>query len=247
MTEIVPSEDARYAIGRDDREYRPMQEYSERYVDAYFVDTETGSRKLIARKELGPAAWSPDGKYALIFEDKDWLAVPVSGGAPVNLTANLTTTLGVNFWNEETDTPNTPRPYGVAGWTSDGKYVLLYDHFDIWRVSPDGSSKKNLTNGYGRGAHIELRYVKLDPEEKAIDPANPLLLRGEDVITRDTGFFRVRLDGNAQPEKLIMAAKKDFRAPDQGRRDADVPVFREQTFNEYPDLVATSSRHERTP
>jgi hypothetical protein len=25
--------------------------------------------------------------------------------------------------------------YGSAGWTSDGKYVLLYDRYDIWEVS----------------------------------------------------------------------------------------------------------------
>lgn len=235
MFEALPSENGRYAIGKDDREYRPMQEYSELYADSYFVDTGTGSRKLIASRQVGAVTWSPDGKYALMFNGRDWLAQPVSGTVPINLTSKL----GVAFHNEETDTPGTPGPYGWAGWTNDGKYVLLYEHFDIWRVSPDGSSAKNLTNGFGRKENIQLRYVKLDAEEKAIDAAKPLLLRGEDVKTRATGFFRTRVDSDAAPEKLLMAAK-DFGLPIKAK-DADVLVFRQQTFNEFPDLMVAGA------
>jgi hypothetical protein len=50
MIEALPSEDGRYAIGRDNREYLPMQEYAERYSDAY-LDTGTGNRKWIAKKQ----------------------------------------------------------------------------------------------------------------------------------------------------------------------------------------------------
>ena len=235
LMEILPSEDGRYAIGRDDREYRPMLEYGERYFDAYFVDAETGGRKLIAKKEIGAVTWSPDGKYALMFEGKDWFAIPASGGGPIGLTAKL----GVSFWNEETDIPSAPRPYGLAGWTSDAKYVLLYDRFDIWRISPEGSAAKNMTNGFGRKENIELRYVKLDPEEKAIDPAKPLLLHGENVTTRDSGFFRARVEGAAPPEKLVMAPKA-FGQPIRAK-NADVLLLTEQSFNEFPDLLTTSA------
>ena len=113
--------------------------YDERYTDTYVIDTDTGMRRLIAKKHGGTATWSPDGKYAAMFDGKDWIVTLVSGAGPVNLTAKL----GVNFWNEETDTPSTPRAYGMAGWTVDGKYILLYDRFDFWRVAADGSSAKN--------------------------------------------------------------------------------------------------------
>jgi dipeptidyl aminopeptidase/acylaminoacyl peptidase len=233
MIDAVPGEDGKYALGRDDREYRPMQEYAERYSDAYFVDTETGARTLIAKKHTGNVTWSPDGKHVAVFDGKDWFTKSVSGGGLNNLTAKLP----VKFFDEENDTPSTPRPYGLAGWTSDGKYVLLYDHFDIWRVSPDGSSAQNMTNGFGRKENLQLRYVKLDAEEKAIDSTKPLLLRAENVTTRDSGFFRARVEGNASPEKLVMAAK-DFGRPIKAK-DADVVVVTGQTFNEFPDLLAT--------
>ena len=77
--------------------------------------------------------------------------------------------------------PALPGAYGSAGWTKDGKSVLLYDHYDIWQVAPDGSGAKNLTDGYGRAHDIRLRYVRTeaDPRERWIDPAKPLLLQAK--------------------------------------------------------------------
>src|SRR5947209_6921793 len=45
MSEASSSDDGNYVIGGDDREYRRMQEYSERLEDTYFVDVATGGRK----------------------------------------------------------------------------------------------------------------------------------------------------------------------------------------------------------
>jgi hypothetical protein len=62
----------------------------------------------------------------------------------------LTTKLPVKFWNEETDTPSTPPACGLGGWTKDDKYVLLYDDYDVWQATADGSSAVCLTAGMGR-------------------------------------------------------------------------------------------------
>jgi dipeptidyl aminopeptidase/acylaminoacyl peptidase len=235
MADITPSEDGRWALGGDDREYRPMVEYDDRYRDTYLVDALTGSRKLVARKHLGTMTWSPDGKYALLFDGKDWNTISVPEGATTNLTGKL----GVNFWNEEHDSPGVPRSYGTAGWTKDGKYALLYDHYDIWQLSPDGAVAKNLTDGFGRKQRLQFRYVRLDPdpEEKFIDPAKPLLLRAENTETRESGFYRDRIDGNGPPLKLILGAR-NFGMPVKAK-DAGVLVVTASTFNEFPDLHIT--------
>ena len=136
MPEAIPSEDGRYALGFDDRAYRREQEYDERYQDVYIVDAESGARKLALKKDAGRLTWSPDSKHAVFYNGKDWLTVSVAGGEPLNLTAKL----GVSFGREDFDSPTDPTAYGLAVWTSDGKYVLIYDRFDIWRISPGGSS-----------------------------------------------------------------------------------------------------------
>ena len=236
LEEITPSEDGRYSLGSDNRAYREMVEYDEHYADTYLVDNLTGSRKLVSKKHLGRVSWSSDGKYALFFDGKDWITLSAPDGNTTNLTANL----GVHFSNEEHDTPGSAPPYGQAGWTKDGRFVLLYDHYDIWQVSPDGSSAKNLTKGVGRRGHLMFRYVKLssDPDDKWIDPSQPLLLRAEDTRNHDSGFYRTRFNAGP-PEKLIMAAR-NFTGPTKAK-DADVLMLTASTFREFPDLQVTDS------
>lgn len=234
LADAIPNEDGRYAFGSDDRDYRPMVEYGERLTDTYLIDTATGKRTLLAKKQFGTITWSPDGKYGLNFNGKDWVSIAVPSGKSTNLTEKLP----VKFWQEDTDTPSIPRAYGLAGWTKDGKSVLLYDHYDIWQVTPDGSSAHSLTAGAGRKENVQFRYARLDSEERTIDASKPLLLRAENVVTRDTGFFTASVEGKTAPARLVMAAK-DFGSPIKAK-DADVLVLTEQTFDEFPDLMATN-------
>jgi dipeptidyl aminopeptidase/acylaminoacyl peptidase len=237
MQEVTPGEDGRYSLGGDDREYRSMVEYDERYADSYLVDNLTGSRKLVAKKHLGRVAWSPDSKYALFFNGQDWITLSAPEGKSVNLTAAL----GVKFWTEEHDSPGSPAPYGQGGWSKDGKWVLLYDHYDVWQAAPDDSGAKNLTAGLGRKDRLMFRYVKLssDPEDKWIDPTQPVLLRAENTETHDSGFYRMSLTDGSAPQKLLMAAK-NFSGPVKAK-DADVLLLTASTFRESPDLQVTDS------
>src|SRR4029077_15617569 len=163
---------------------------------------------------------------------KHWFSVSSADGKITNLTAKL----GVNVWNEQHDMPGPPPPYGAAGCTTDDRFVLLYDRYDVWQIAPDGSSARNVTAGLGRKEKLLLRYAKLDPEEKGINPKRPLLLHAENEDTRATGFVRVRLDGSA-PEVLLMA-EKNFGFPIKAK-SADVVVLTQQTFDEFPDLHVT--------
>jgi dipeptidyl aminopeptidase/acylaminoacyl peptidase len=236
LESVTASESPQWVMGSDDREYRKMQDYDEHYNDTYLVDATTGERKLLVKKNHGNTSWSPNGRYLLNFDGKDWSAISVPEGKSVNLTASL----GVKFFNEDTDTPSLPGAYGSAGWTKDGKSVLLYDRYDIWKVSPDGAVARNITAGYGRGHDIRLRYIRTetDPRERWIDPARPLLLQGENLKIMDMGFFRGSIDG-AEPKQLMMAAKS-FSAPVKAK-DADVYLLTGQTFNEFPDLMTTDN------
>lgn len=236
MRDITPTNDGRFAFGMDDRAYRTLTGYSDdaNSADVYVVNTLDGSRKPLFKKQRQGLSWSPSGKYGLFFDGKDWNTVSVADGKVTNLTANL----GVNFYNEEHDSPSRPGSYGSAGWTTDEKNVLLYDMFDIWQIAPDGSGAKNLTDGVGRKEKLQLRYVRLDPEERAIDPAKPLLLRARNDWTLDSGFYRDRIGGGA-PEKVLMLAKS-VGMPTKAK-DADVFMLTVTTFSEYPDLLVTDS------
>jgi dipeptidyl aminopeptidase/acylaminoacyl peptidase len=234
MENVSPSNDGRYAIGSDNRQYRIRADYDPGLTDYYVIDTSTGTRKLISAKQRGNVSLSPNAKYAIYFDGKDWYSYSVADGKVVNLTQGL----NARFFNEENDTPSTPGSYGTAGWTKDDRDVLLYDRYDIWQVSPDGKGAKNLTEGVGRKESTALRYVRLDPKERWIDPAKPMLLRAENEETRDSGFYRDRIDGGL-PQKLAMAAK-DFGNPTKAR-DAEAMVLTASRFDEFPDLWVTGA------
>ena len=234
MESVSPSNDGRYAIGADNRGYRIMSDYDPGLSDYYLLNTTDGARKLLGQKQRFSASLSPGAKYSIFFDGKDWNSYSIADGRTVNLTRSL----GVNFFNEENDEPATPPSYGFAGWTKDDHEVLLYDHFDIWQVSPDGSNAKNLTDAVGRRDKIVFRYVRLDPKERSIDPAKPLLLHAENEETRDSGFYRDRVNGGL-PEKLVMGAK-DFNNPIKAK-DADVLMLTASRFDEFPDIWVTGS------
>ena len=236
MEGVNPTNTGAWALGSDDRSYRRLVGFDTHYSDYFLVNTLDGSRKPLKEKQSSGLTWSPNGKYALFYDNKDWNTISIPDGTIVNLTKNL----GASFWREEHDSPSPPPGFGNAGWTKDEKYVLLYDQFDIWQVAPDGSGAKNLTDGLGRKEKIVFRHVRLDDDEqeRALDPAKPLLLSADNEWTRDSGFYRDRINGGL-PEKLIMASK-DFGSPTKAK-DADVLVLTASTFNQFPELYVTNS------
>src|SRR3989440_10635926 len=234
MESLTPSTDGRLAIGSDNRAYRVMSDYDPGLTDFYLVNAEDGARKFVTQKLRGNVSLSPGAKYAIYFDGKDWNSYSIAGGATVNLTRNLP----VHFFNEDNDTPELPGSYGLAGWTKDDHDLLIYDRYDVWQVSPEGSGAKNLTDGVGRSNKIQFRYVRLDPKERSIDPAKPLLLHAENEETRDSGFYRDRINGGL-PEKTIMGAK-DYNNPTKAK-DADVLMFTASRFDEFPDIWITDA------
>ena len=214
---VTPSESAQWVLGTDDREYRPLADYDEHYADAYLIDAATGARTLIAKKQRGSMTWSPSGRYLLYFDGKDWNTISVPDGKKTNLTA----TLGVKFFNEDTDTPSTPGPYGNAGWTKDGKSLLIYDRYDIWRVSPDGTGAKNITAGYGRAHDLRLRYIRTEadnPRERWIDGTKPAHAPGrEPQDVRNRILPRLPRWRRAQATRPV-AEIHDAAGEGQGRR-----------------------------
>jgi len=235
METISPSNDGSYAVGADNRKYRTISDYDPGFTDYYLVNTADGSRKPLLTKQRSNVSLSPNAKYAIYFDGKDWYSYSVADGS----TANLTKNISANFYNEENDTPSTPGSYGIAGWTKDDADVLLYDRYDIWQVSPDGSSAKNLTDGIGRKESTALRYVRLDPRERWIDPDKPMLLSAENQETHDSGFYRDKVNSTAPPQKLLMAAK-DFNNPAKAK-DADVMIMTASRFDQFPDIWVTNS------
>ncbi len=246
MRSVFMSDDGTRAMGADDRAYRRLSDFDGAYADLYVVDTATGKRTLSMKKMQGsgniaPTQFSPDGKWLIYFQDKQWHLLNTQDGTK----RNISSAAKAAFHNEEQDTPGTKAPYGAGDWLSDSSAILLYDRFDIWQFFVDGRPPQNLTRAAGRQAKIRLRLqpiepVDIDDNERGINPNKPIVMRGESEETRATGFYSASFTGAAKPERLIWG---DSNYRYLGRaQDADVLVTTTSRFDQFPELAVTNSR-----
>jgi dipeptidyl aminopeptidase/acylaminoacyl peptidase len=229
------SEDAKLVLGSSDIPYKQLVSWDRRYSDFYLVNILDGSRKKILEKSPSNVNFSPGGNYLYFYEeeDKSWYVYRILDGKKINLTAKL----GVKFEMEEWDTPDNPRPYGVAGWTDGDKTVLINDRYDIWEVKPDGTGGRMVTNGIGRKKGFVFRYQRLDREQKTIPAKEPLLLSTTDDRTKASGFYQLTLADAADPSQVVMLDK--LFGPLIKAKNADAYIFTLQRFEEFPNLWAS--------
>ncbi len=228
MRRITISRDGRWGVGVDDRAY--VSDWKERQADYYRVDTGTGDRTLMLRGHKLTLGLSPDGRYFLYWNDAHlWLYELDSGR-----TRNLTVSAPVSFVNQEHDYPDTPPPYGVAGWTEDGSSVLLNHRYDLWQQPLDGAPAVNLTGGQGDAREIRFRHVRTDDSALTVDLRKPLLLSAYGQWSKQAGFFRLS-DGELR--ELVFDDRR-FGRPLKAR-STDIYLVSRETFQEFPDLYAS--------
>ncbi|NUS96797.1 MAG: S9 family peptidase [Gemmatimonadaceae bacterium] len=146
----------------------------------------------------------------------------------------------MRFDQEGWDTPSTPAPWGIAGWTTNDGSLLVYDRFDVWELDPAGKrAPRNVTDGAGRRDSTVLRVVRVDEDERWIPADAQLLLRAFDDETKQSGFWRDRLGATAPPERVVMADVA-FGQPMKAK-GAESWVVTRGTFVDFPDLYAGSS------
>jgi dipeptidyl aminopeptidase/acylaminoacyl peptidase len=229
VPEVNLSRNGKIAFAENIWPYTKMVSYDPSYYDIYVIDPKTGKRTLVIPKLYRGASISPNGKYVYWFNDKNWYVYDISK----KTTQNITSSLDVRFDREDWDTPSPAYGYGIAGWTDGDASFLVYDKYDIWEIQPDGSKPRMITEGFGRKNDLSFRYIRLDPEQRTINPKEAILLRTTNEETMARGFYRDRVNGKKLPEKLIMADKM-FGYPTKAEK-ADLVLFYRSSFDEYPD------------
>ncbi|KPK80604.1 MAG: hypothetical protein AMS27_16690, partial [Bacteroides sp. SM23_62_1] len=204
-----------------------------RYQDVYIINMETGAKELVLGKKSSFVDLSPNGKYLLWYEENDssWYAHDIAKDKLISLTRYIP----VNFYNEKFDEPNEPGPYGLAGWSGDDRYVYIYDRYDIWKIDLTEKYKPlNLTNGFGRTTQTQFRYQKIDRDAYFISLKEPMLIRGFNEVSKESGFYSASplLQDNTA---LLVSGPYSFRSPVKAKY-ADVLIWSCGNFRDYPEL-----------
>ncbi len=212
------------------RPYQRMIVYdASAYNDFYLFDTSSRLLLDIATRVKGNALLSPKAKYAYWYSlaDTAWFVYSVAADSAMRLKGQT------SFADEEDDHPDYPSQYGSAGWTTNDEAILIYDRYDIWSFDPLGKrAPVNLTKT-GRKEKTVYRYLKLDPEERSIDPNKELMLSAFNETTKQSGFYKLSItDG-----KLTKLVMDNFRFTGGVKaKDANVWLFNRESFREFPDV-----------
>jgi dipeptidyl aminopeptidase/acylaminoacyl peptidase len=245
ITSITPTDDLKWALGRDETPYSGEIAWGGSRGDIYRINLSTGERTLIERGLSRTMGLSPDGKWALYLKGGRVHSYEFASGKSTVIDG------GRSFVNAEDDHDYEKPVYGVAGFTNDGK-ALLYDRYDVWALPLGGGPIVNLTRGDGAKRSVRYRVTQLGrggggrgggrggaAAQEPVDLTKPVLLSAFGEWTKQSGYAELT-PGAVAPAPLIWADKA-ISAP-IAARNADRMVFTQQTFNEYPNYWTADKR-----
>lgn len=224
------TENESVTLGRTDLPHLPLQTWDGFYEDVHIVDLHSGARTLVVGKTKDDVALSPRGGFVAYYrpeQNGQWWVYDVARAEHRQLVAP------VPFADQDHDYPSTPPGYGIGGFTRDDRHLLVNDQYDVWRFDTATGRGVCLTAGRGRADQRTYRVRDLDPELEGIEPGSTLLLDGFDERRKTSSFWSVALDGSELRE--LRAADKRFRFVGKAEQ-ADVVVYTEERYDEFPDL-----------
>lgn len=203
--------------------------------DIYMVNVHTGARTLIAKDCYANPQWSPDGKYAVIYNavKKEWQVLDTATRQFVNISDQI----GYPVHEEDFDMPKPAPAYGLAGWADGGSSVVMYDRYDLWVIDLSGKKKAySVTNGYGRQHGVRFRLLSAEYNEH-LDITKPLLFRSFNEHTKAKGVYRL---ANHKVEALVDNPVYSVKVVAMAG-DGKSCVFTKENYNTYADLWWGSS------
>ena len=231
---VLTSDNPSWALGRSDVPYLRASTWDGDFNDVFMINLRDGSRKRIAERLRGPAELSPGGNAVVFYRERHWFLADAHSGKTINLTGKL----GVPFSDEDADTPEEPRSYGVAGWLADDRGVMIYDKYDIWLFATDSGEPICLTGGEGRRKALTYRIVKLDPDKKYFVSGERLVLTAYNNKLKYTGVASATVGKQGVENVFEGQEKVTFLAK---AKRADRYVVTRETYNEFPDLWIAAS------
>jgi dipeptidyl aminopeptidase/acylaminoacyl peptidase len=220
---------ANTVLAMDQTPYERERMFGPVYNDVYVVNIDTGERTRVkdrAEQLFGVPQISPTGKFVLYVENDHYWVYDVAKRTHTNITRDVQ----ASFINTEDDhTVAQKPPHGVGGWTPDDRAVLLYDKYDVWEVSPDGTKSARLTGG--AEDNVRHRIVRIDIDESSIDPSKPTYVALYGEQTKKYGYGRMQRGKPVTRDVWMDASVTRLTKAE----DADVYAYTVGTFADAPD------------
>lgn len=227
-----------YAINSNPKSYAPNYKL-EGDMDYYLTNIKKKKRTFFLKQqstEQNPLNVSPYRNQIAYYRDNNWWLYDPDKDKYVNLTNGIPT-----IWDSRNDNLVPPiSPYNCPGWSSDGKYLFLYDTYDIWIAALDGSTCRRLT--HGREKNIVFRISQFEfsnmfsgeyegKSTAVFDLSAEIILEATDKDDCSTGYFIWNRREGEKPLALNNSAINQIH-----RSKNNAYVFIEQKFDMSPVL-----------
>ena len=216
--------------------------------DYYLVDLELDKRTLMLEDQTDDGTGryiqiSPKGRFVAYYRNKNWWVYDINSGHHLNISKQLP----FPVYDEKYDRAGEKPAYDQVYWAKDDSALFLYDKYDIWKISPDGSQAVKMTNG--REQQLEFRLQKKVYKESAynhlyaqylsdvVDTDLPLVLEVFNPTTKDMGYSICQEEGGIKDITWNSSSMKLAKKA----RTADVYIFREESYNKAPAVKIISN------
>ncbi len=196
----------------------------------------------------------PERPLRAYQQDGQWWSLDLTSGARTNLTGKIKS----GFVNTEDDHPVPERrAYGLAGFTTGEKSVIVYDRFDLWQVNLDGSNPDASHARHGRLDGLSLRQrrrrrsavaaaevdvaaavrarrrARSTAKARTIDTSKPLMLTATGDYNKKSGYASLTI---GQPAQRLVWLDKSVTGL-QKAENADVFLLEQQTVRGVAELL----------
>ena len=170
MRSVMVAPKQLYAIGYDNSKYELMGNLDgQSYTDIYLIDLKTGAKKQIFEKMYasngGRLSVAPNGKMASYYVDGVFYSMNLETTVSANLTGNIKSSFIDQLDDHNVNKPATQN----LGWSTDSKYALIMDNYDLWKISADGKSAVSLSDNWKSKKTEVAGRLRIYQDEKGTD------------------------------------------------------------------------------
>lgn len=242
--QTILTADRKHALCYNLLKYEPQYEYYAP-ADMYLKDIQTGAEHLILEKQstaVGMIGGSSSGNFIHYFRNGNWQAYDIAEKQHLDLTTDLPVSITDSILKDA----DPPAPYGSPGWSSDDKYFIAYDQYDIWMIQVSSRQARRITNGRKHKITyricLDLYPVIKKPTQdefliRKFDFSSGLVLQ---AVGRDGSSGYYKWNANGSLEKLVFGNFGNSRI--QKAKNAEQYIYIQQSASNAPKLMSVSGK-----
>lgn len=183
-----------HAFVYDEEKYEPQNDMHAP-LDIYAIDLNTGEQNMIAEKinDDYTSLPSPNGQFFAYYQNGRLWVYDLIAKSRMSIMEDKKQSL----FNQSQNKPNNEVPYKIAGYSSDSRYLLVYDQYDIWQVELASNSAQRLTMGREKGQVFRISKLlggttvplsQLEPQ-RSVSMDEGLILSARNTDFGFSGFY----------------------------------------------------------